>query len=179
MTGVLMAGPNGTRKGVSADTGNKFGFRYHKELIEGPPRNYQEIAISRGLISGYEWAESMDDLRETILTIGPAHVVIPWYDSMFDASDGRIKVVIDTEWPASHAMMIRGYHPAVRLGRPLRPALLLRNSWGRWGKDGSGDAWIAVSDFERLIASTPVRPWDGTAWVPIAQSKPIDYAAWT
>jgi hypothetical protein len=121
------------------------------------------VMKARGQISSYHWVTSADELRNTLMTIGPVLVGTNWYSSMdrpvLGAND-RAYLEVDTH------STLRGGHEYVINGINLDPAsgaafYRLKNSWGRgWPADsidtdqivyGPGTARIPVEQLEDLI----------------------------
>src|SRR5206468_2149187 len=110
----------------------------------------------------YHWVSSPDELRNTILTVGPVCVGVNWYASMDHPQLGpndRAYMVVD---PSSG---LRGGHEFEINGINLQPEsgpafYRMKNSWGRqWPGDalpgqkvyGPGTARFALTDLEDLV----------------------------
>jgi hypothetical protein len=105
----------------------------------------------RGEISEYRWAFGLEQVILALGNVGPVVLGIPWYDSMYDAPNGELKV--SGSKVGGHCILARGV--SVTKGY-----VILRNSWGPdWGL--GGDARISFDDLGRLLAD------DGEAVVPI------------
>lgn len=113
-----------------------------------------------GYIEEYRWATTMDELRDGVITLGPAAMAVPWgSENMAFGSDNRLAVKRRlSSWVASsgHALCIRGYDPKKSLKKVENvkaytgPAFMLRNSWGpKWAQHG--DCWISQPDLEYLM----------------------------
>lgn len=102
-----------------------------------------KVVQGLGAMAEYRWAFSIDELALAIGYKGPAVLGIPWYESMFDPDpDGRVHVAGDVA--GGHAILCRGVSMRLQLFR-------LRNSWGIWGLNGSGDCLISFDDLDRLL----------------------------
>lgn len=92
----------------------------------------------------YRWSETIDDVINTPLTIGPVVAGTIWTKSMMRAPGGRLKVDADLNknHAGAHAYCITGVNT-------VEGTFRIQNSWGpSWGK--KGQATIAIEDFERL-----------------------------
>jgi len=105
-----------------------------------------------GLINGYSWCFSLNDVLLALGYRGPVVLGVNWYENMFDTdSNGFIHVSGDAA--GGHCILARGVNIKNK-------TVLLRNSWGPdWGING-GDCLMAWSDLERLLSE------DGEGCVP-------------
>lgn len=137
-------------------------YRRARELDEWPGEDYDGTSVIAGVLAGREqgyygefrWAFGMQDL---ILGLwkGPAVLGIPWYDSMYEAPNG--KVSISGDMVGGHAILCRGVNVPGRY-------FVLHNSWGPdWGING--DARISFEDMERLLHE------QGEACIPVQRRK--------
>jgi hypothetical protein len=102
-----------------------------------------KVVAGLGAMTEYRWAFSIDELALAVGYKGPAVLGIPWYESMFHPDEaGQIRVAGDAV--GGHAILCRGVSVRLRLFR-------LRNSWGAWGLNGSGDCLISFDDLGRLL----------------------------
>jgi hypothetical protein len=120
----------------------------------------------RTFIEGFRWAFSIEDLRDAIITIGPAILGINWYDSMYE-TDPYGNVEVNGSIVGGHCIMVYGYNPAWRIqGQPGKHEIFRwQNSWGpSYGVNGRGV--IKAEDLARLLAE------DGEACIPIGRRIP-------
>ena len=121
-----------------------------------------KAAKADGLITAYRWAFGVDDVIDTLCTVGPVCLGIDWYDGMYETqSDGLVDVT--GEKVGGHFITLVGYAIHPRVG----PCVLWINSWGRgYGVADErldvpgGVGWLTVADLGRLLAA------DGEAVVP-------------
>lgn len=148
--GAYMAQPGGPSD-TTLKTATAYALNYHQALLtSGGP----ELALARGMIGSYWWVDSVDNLRDAVITTGPVAIGLPWFDTMFTPSrGGRLTVKRRPRDPGWHSLLITGYHPAAKLGPYTGPAFRLRNSWGRWGLNG--DCWITRADMTLLYLEHP------------------------
>lgn len=100
--------------------------------------------IGLGRLKSYVWGTSAAEVRDFIITTGPALAGTDWLSNMFypDPKTGTLKV--SGSLAGGHAYLLSGYD--ARYNR-----FEMTNSWGKsWGK--SGKAWIKFNDLDRLIA---------------------------
>lgn len=105
----------------------------------------------RGVIGGYRWAYTVDDLALAVGSSGPAVIGVAWYDGMFNTDDkgfihptGRVA--------GGHAILVHGVSQRGEFFK-------LTNSWGAsWG-DG-GECKLSFADMETLLRQ------DGEACIP-------------
>lgn len=95
-----------------------------------------------GVIEEYRWAGNVDEVAQSILSLGPMVVGTPWYKDMFyPDKNGFIKPGGDQA--GGHAYVLNGVNMNKRYFR-------IKNSWGRgWGKNGY--AYITFDDFAKLL----------------------------
>lgn len=111
-----------------------------------------KVAVRRGFYSSYRWAFSLEDVRQSLIQVGPVVIGINWYSGMYEAPNGLVEV--SGELVGGHAILLTGY------SRP-RDAYRWRNSWGReYGTNGS--AYIKAEDLYRLLITEK-----GEAAVPV------------
>lgn len=109
-----------------------------------------------GLLKEYRWAFSMDEVIDGILVRGPVVLGIPWYESMYEAPKGILKV--SGEQVGGHCILAVGY----KVYPGGEDAVILQNSWGKsWGINGLAE--IKVSELAKLLK-------DGEACLPIKRA---------
>jgi hypothetical protein len=112
-----------------------------------------------GLLKEYRWAFSMNEVIDSIISKGPVVLGIPWYDGMYEAPGGVLKV--SGENIGGHCILAVGY----RVASPLaggKDTVILQNSWGtEWGINGLAE--IEVSELAKLVA-------EGEACLPIKRA---------
>jgi hypothetical protein len=101
-------------------------------------------AIELGQKVEYRWAETILDVIDTLLNVGPMVVGTRWTQGMMRAPGGWLKVEDDI--PGNHA----GAHAYCLTGVNVNEGTLrVQNSWGpSWGK--KGQATMKIDDFVRL-----------------------------
>jgi hypothetical protein len=96
-----------------------------------------------GWLSGYVWAQSLDDIVRHVALRGPVVMGTNWYASMFQP-DRHGLLFIHGAVVGGHAWVIDGINRTFG-------AFRCRNSWGAaWGKHGQ--FWLALSQVERLLS---------------------------
>jgi hypothetical protein len=113
-----------------------------------------------GKISSYRWAFTIDDVINTLCTIGPVTFGIEWRRGMFTPGSGGLLSVTGPV-DGGHCILGIGYLP----DHPAGEVVALLNSWGRgWGIQGVG--YIRVADLAALLKA------DGEAAV-VLDVKPL------
>lgn len=101
-----------------------------------------KILKELGIISEYRWARTINDVVNTVLTLGPMVVGTKWYSSMSRPNSKGIMTPTGKQ-NGGHAYLINGVDKVNRFFR-------VKNSWGQnWGKKGY--AFISFDDFETLL----------------------------
>lgn len=101
-----------------------------------------KILKDLGIISEYRWANSIDDVVNTVLTLGPMVVGTKWYSGMYNPNSKGI-ITVSGRQNGGHAYLIDGVDT-------VNKYLRIKNSWGRrWGKKGF--AFISFNHFEKLL----------------------------
>lgn len=113
-----------------------------------------KVAQEREKIDEYRWGTSIYDLRDAVISIGPAVIGIPWYSDMYETRPSGL-VEVGGDLVGGHCIYIYGYHPSMRiLGEDYHERFEVfrwRNSWGpEYGKNGSG--LIRLEDLRDLLA---------------------------
>lgn len=140
---------------------NKFALHVYKSaqrIDEWPGENYEGTSVLAGarilhklrLISSYSWAFSVDEVIDGILIKGPVVLGIPWYESMYSAPNGVVRV--SGSQVGGHCILAIGF----RVASPNfdgRPSVVLQNSWGNdWGINGVAE--IEVEQLKELLAKS-------------------------
>jgi hypothetical protein len=146
-------------------------YEQAKRIDEYPGTEYSgtsvnagmKMARSLGLISGWRWGHTMLDLRDAIITAGPVVIAIPWFNGMYSAPGGELRVT--GSFVGWHCLLVNGYDPALAMnGKGDREMYRLLNSWGTgWGNYGS--AWMEASALSDLLIG-----WDGEIAVPLGRT---------
>ena len=176
----ILAKPVTPDQQPSEELGNALAQFYYKEaqkLDRWEGEDYEGTSVlagakvmkRHGLISGYRWCFSVEDIIDTVCTKGPVVLGVPWYRSMYRTlSGGLVYADMSQEPVGGHCITITGYDPAMQIGRQTLEVFRWRNSWGHdYGVDGSG--YIKVSDLKRLFESER----GAEACVPIVRNKPV------
>lgn len=127
--------------------------------------------MGAGLLKEYRWSFTINDVLYAVLRRGPVVIGVWWYESMYDAPNGLLRV--NGELAGGHCLTVVGFLRAgasiklaggKTLTNPLdQDGFILQNSWGPdWGINGL--AVIAESDLRGLLAD------DGEACVAYRRS---------
>lgn len=145
----LMARPSEVRTVATRDAMDV--YRAAQKIDEWAGEAYEGTSIlagakilqQRGWIQQYRWAFGIDELIMGVGYNGPAVIGIPWYSGMYDPdADGVLRIA--GSLVGRHAILTRRVNMR-------RETFTVRNSWGRWGKNGSGDAEVPFETMERLL----------------------------
>lgn len=121
------------------------------EFADTPPaggtsvRAGAKVLQGWSLIQNYHWAQSIDDVVDAVLHLGPVIVGTNWLENMFEPEWDGHRYVLDVTGPSAggHAYKIDGVNKATSWAR-------MKNSWGRnWANQGH--AYLHLADLERLI----------------------------
>lgn len=127
-----------------------------------------KAAQAAGYIGEYRWSFSINDLRDAVISIGPAVLGIPWYESMYGTTKGG-RIEVGGRLVGGHAILVIGYHPNMRIrGESGRHEVFtLLNSWGPgYGRRGRG--YISPLALAGLLAD------QGEACIPIVRNtRPV------
>lgn len=97
----------------------------------------------RHKIKQYLWAKNVHEVLHYLYTTSPVVIGINWYaDMMNPDQNGFLSVSGDID--GGHAILVR----ALDL---VGGFVTLRNSWGSWGFNGTGDAYLKIEDLDRLL----------------------------
>jgi len=99
---------------------------------------------SLGYVSAYHWAQSLDDVVQAVLEVGPVVAGTDWTEDMLDGDDAGL---LHATGPVlgGHEYVIDGVSVTHRL-------LRIKNSWGRsWNSRGFG--YLSFNDFASLLAA--------------------------
>lgn len=141
-------------------------YHFAKTIDEYEGENYDGTSVLAGakamqtfaLLKEYRWAFSMDEMIDGLISKGPVVLGIPWYEGMYEAPDGVLKV--SGENIGGHCILAVGYRVAsTKAGG--KDTVILQNSWGMdWGINGLAE--IEVSELAKLLK-------DGEACMPISR----------
>jgi hypothetical protein len=96
-----------------------------------------KIAVDLGMCAGYRWCDGEDDVRRTVLGVGPVVLGITWREAMYDTSPGG-RVLTGGSVVGGHCLAVTGF------GRRTVDGVTglwyrWRNSWGpSYGVHGDG-----------------------------------------
>lgn len=105
-------------------------------------RTGAQVLKELGVVKEYRWANSAEEVAQTILHLGPMVVGTKWYTDMAHPTPNGI---VKPTGPSmgGHAYLLNGVDYNKKLIR-------IKNSWGKeWGK--SGYAFISFADFDKLL----------------------------
>ncbi len=113
-----------------------------------------KVLRSWGWIGEYRWGFSVEDLRDAILTLGPAVIGIPWLSGMYAPRPSGLLDVSGSQ-VGGHALLVTGYHSGMRVKgegwADRHEVFTLRQSWGEdYGK--GGNVLIRAADLAELLA---------------------------
>lgn len=141
-------------------------YRFAKTIDEYEGEDYDGTSVLAGakamqtfsLLKEYRWAFTMDELIDGLIAKGPVVLGIPWYEGMYEAPNGVLKV--SGENVGGHCILAVGY----RVASPKaggKDTVILQNSWGTsWGINGLAE--IEVSELAKLVN-------EGEACLPISR----------
>lgn len=121
-----------------------------QRIDEWPGEDYSGTSVlagaktvqTRELITGYRWAFGLQDVLDTLGTLGPVVLGCSWLTGM-DWPDENGWIKADGDRRGGHAILIRGVNFEDRY-------VTLHNSWGPgWGLEGT--AKLPFDDLDRLL----------------------------
>lgn len=131
-----------------------------------------KTAKAERLITGYRWAFGLDDVVDTLCSVGPVCLGVEWREGMYETGRGG-EVRLDGDVVGGHFITALGYDVHPQWG----PCVLWLNSWGaaygvaeRRLNVRAGVGWIRLDDLGALLSR------DGEAVVPadfLAQAAPV------
>jgi len=146
-----------------------------KKVDEWEGENYEGTSVlagakvvkSKGFIGSYRWCFGVNEVRDSVLTLGPVVIGINWYQNMYRARPSGL-VEVGGALVGGHCILLTGYHPRMRIkgeGWWKRyDVFRWRNSWGpSYGNNGT--AYIKTGDLADLLGQ------DGEACVPVQRMK--------
>jgi hypothetical protein len=120
-----------------------------------------KIAVTRGWISGYQHAFTLNDALAALSTHGPVIVGTNWYSGMFNpTTDGELTI--------NNGDSIAGGHEYIldEIDVPNQ-RVWMQNSWGTsWGVEGR--AWMTWAMLQRLLSEQG----DVTIFTPLSKPAP-------
>lgn len=150
------------------DTVAKRVYREAQKIDEWAGENYEGTSVNAGakvmrtlgVLKEWRWAFGISDVIYGVLTTGPVVLGIPWFEDMYEAPDGIVRV--GGPMVGGHCILARAVAERGRVF-PDEDAVGWLNSWGpTYGKNGL--AWIRASDLSNLLRQ------DGEAAVPFRRS---------
>lgn len=132
------------------------------EQYEGTSVNAGAQALANlGLLKEWRWAfGGAEEVADTVSWKSPVVIGIPWYDSMYEAPNGVLRV--GGRVVGGHAILVSG----VTLNSqriPGQTTVTLTNTWGEdWGIKGQAE--LSLTDLGNLLRQ------DGEACVPLRRS---------
>lgn len=114
-------------------------------------RQILTVLVGRGLVGAYYNAANVDEVVQTILTVGPVCFGSNWYGSMDTPQTAYGNVYLSVD----EASGVRGGHEYLLDGVNLEPAdgepyVRLHNSWGTGWAHG-GTARVTLNDLGKLF----------------------------
>jgi Cysteine protease len=106
-------------------------------------RTAAKVLQELGIVKEYRWANSSEEIAQTLLNLGPVVVGTRWtYDMTHPKKNGLIRPTGSAM--GGHAYLLNGVDYERKLFR-------IKNSWGKdWGYQGYG--FISFEDFDTLLA---------------------------
>lgn len=153
-------------------------YREAQKVDEWPGESYEGTSVlagakvvkALGYIDEYRWAFSIDDVIDSLITLGPVVIGIPWFESMYETRpSGLVEVdVVNDRLVGGHCLVLTGYDPALRLPKEgwsnRFEVCRWRNSWGEeYGV--KGDGYVKVEDLAELLRGR----YGGEACIPIGR----------
>ena len=127
-----------------------------KTIDEYPGEDYDGTSVLAGAkvmqglktVESYSWAFSIDDVIDALIQKGPVVLGINWYEGMYEAPRGVLKVSGDHV--GGHCILAIGYTTSSSKFKG-DPSITLQNSWGtKWGMNGLAE--ISVADLQKLLS---------------------------
>ena len=103
-----------------------------------------KVLKTRGFITEYRWATTLDEIVQALLEVGPVVMGTNWYSGMMDTDDEGFLHVGGTI-VGGHAYKLDGVNVPARVVRG-------KQSWGRaWGRQGF--FYLGFNDLAGLLAA--------------------------
>ena len=120
-----------------------------------------KIAVTRGWISGYQHAFTLNDALAALSTHGPVIVGTNWYSGMFNpTTDGELTINAGDSIAGGHEYILD------EIDVPNQ-RVWMQNSWGTsWGVEGR--AWMTWAMLQRLLSEQG----DVTIFTPLSKPAP-------
>lgn len=130
---------------------NQTGFDLYQacKKVDGIPnteRTYSRALLGvlqkQGVVRRYLWADSLANIRDWVLGVGPVMVGTAWFNDMFDP-DRSGQVHASGSFVGGHEYLVRGFDVKTQLFRCV-------NSWGpNWGLNG--EFTVSAADLTSLV----------------------------
>jgi len=112
---------------------------YDGTTVRAGAKTFQKL----GIINEYRWAQTIEDVINTLLYLGPMVVGTKWTEGMNNPSSAQHIIRPSGRASGGHAYLLNGINMEKELFR-------IKNSWGStWGYRSA--AYIRFSDFEKLL----------------------------
>jgi hypothetical protein len=157
VTGAITASP--IRLGLRYPQDTAFGMYYGSRRIdEWEGESYDGTSVNAGMklarelgfISGWEWCQTPDGLKATVLEQGPV-VVGMWLNEGFRQPDAEGLVDLTGPIIGGHCMYVTAFTARRVFSRYTGPVYQLANSWGTgWGRRGF--LYLRAADLEVQFA---------------------------
>jgi len=115
------------------------GVNYEGTTVRAGAKTFQKL----GIVKEYRWAQTIDDVINSLLYLGPMVVGTKWTDGMNHPTSAQHIIRPSGRNAGGHAYLLNGVNMDKELFR-------IKNSWGStWGFHGI--AYIRFRDFEKLL----------------------------
>lgn len=112
---------------------------YDGTTVRAGAKTFQKL----GIVKEYRWAETVEDVINTLKYLGPMVVGTKWTERMNKPTSSKFIIRPTGRNSGGHAYLLNGVDSDSEMFR-------IKNSWGPgWGDRGT--AYIRFRDFERLL----------------------------